>query len=32
MEGAVKACGTLRADVLCAACRVPSMEGWPYGV
>ena len=26
MEGAVKACSTLRADVLCAACRVLSME------
>ncbi|KAK3747661.1 hypothetical protein RRG08_024808 [Elysia crispata] len=29
MGGAVKACGTLHADVLCAACRVPSMEGQP---
>ncbi|KAK3803975.1 hypothetical protein RRG08_066211 [Elysia crispata] len=26
MEGAVKACGTLCADVLCAACRVPSLS------
>ncbi|KAK3790667.1 hypothetical protein RRG08_048791 [Elysia crispata] len=29
MEGAIKACATLRADLMCAACRVPSMEGQP---